>query len=359
MRLHASRGFVIFMGMLNFMLTPEDIQMLHAAHKEAKQQRDVVSAYKIHAVILLGSGMSSEEVSEVLFLNVDTLGTYVNKYKTGGVSELCQTNYSGRQPELNETQLLQLSEELDSKIYLTTKEVQEYIESTFHVVYSISGINKLLRRLGFVYKKPKLVPANPDVEEQELFLKLYEDFMCNKKGEEKVFFVDAVHPQHNSMATYGWLRKGVETHLKSNSGRSRLNIHGAMDAETYETTILYSEENVNEDSTIDLMKTLEQLYPFATAIYMILDNAKYHYSKAVRAYEKNSRVTLVYLPSYSPELNLIERLWKVFKKNVLYNKFYERYDEFKKACVTFFDNQDQHMAEIKSIMGDGLASVSL
>ncbi len=164
------------------MLPPEDIQMLHAAHKEAKRLKDVVSAYKIHAVILLGSGMSSEEVSEVLFLNVDTLGAYVNKYKSGGISELCQTNYSGRQPDINEEQLLQLSEELDSKIYLTTKAVQECIEETFHIAYSISGINKLLKKLGFVYKKLKLVPANPDVDEQELFPKLYEDFMHNKKG---------------------------------------------------------------------------------------------------------------------------------------------------------------------------------
>jgi len=343
--------------MEKFILSAEEIQELHAAHLSAKRCKDVNSAYKIHAVILLGTGMTSNEVSNVLFINIDTLGTYIKKYVSGGVSELCQTNYLGRQQLLNDKQLSLLNMELSSKIYLTTKEVQDYISSTFNINYSISGINALLTRLGFVYKKPKLVPSNPDIDAQETFLKFYEEFMNNKKPEEKVFFVDAVHPQHNSMPAYGWMLKGTETELKSNSGRSRLNIHGAMDAETYETTILYSEETVDGYSTIDLMKSLEKIYSFAPVIYMILDNARYHYSKVVKEYEAKSKVKLVYLPSYSPELNLIERLWKVFKKNVLYNKFYEKYDGFKKACIDFFTNQNQYMSEIQSIMGDGLSSL--
>jgi transposase len=340
-----------------FILSAEEIQELHVARLSAKSCKDINAAYKIHAIILLGSGMTSSEVSDVLFVNIDTLGTYIKKYVKGGVNELCQTNYLGRQPLLDDKQQALLVIELSSKIYLTTKEVQDYIAAVFNVNYSISGVNTLLARLNFVYKKPKLMPSSPDVDAQELFLKFYEEYMENKKPEEKVFFVDAVHPQHNSMPAYGWMPKGTETELKSNTGRSRLNIHGAMDAETYETIILYSEATVDGSSTIELMKSLENIYSFAPVIYMILDNARYHYSKVVKEYEASSRVTLVYLPAYSPELNLIERLWKVFKKNVLYNKFYEKYDKFKKACISFFANQDQHMDEINSIMGDGLLSL--
>jgi transposase len=345
--------------MLNFELSGEEIQLLHAAHKEAKRKKDVNAAYKIHAVILLGSGMTYEEVAEVLFLNIDTLSNYIKKYKSGGIKELCQTNYFGRQSSLTFEQESQLSLELDSKIYLTTNAVQCYISSTFNIEYTISGVTKLLKRLGFIYKKPKLIPAKPNLEAQEEFLKFYHDFMGNKKTDDKVFFVDAVHPQHNTMATYGWLRKGSVTELKSNTGRSRLNIHGAMDAETYETTIVYSENTVDGDSTVDLMKSLEKIYPYASMIYMILDNAKYHYSHVVKAYEAISRVKLIYLPAYSPELNLIERLWRVFKKQALYNKFYEKYDDFRTSCINFFVNQQQHMEAIKSIMGDGLEPLYL
>ena len=80
----------------NFNLTAKEIQELHAARLFAKSNKDVNSAYKIHAIILFGTGMISSEVSEVLFVNVDTLGTYVKKYKSGGIKSLCQTNYLGR-----------------------------------------------------------------------------------------------------------------------------------------------------------------------------------------------------------------------------------------------------------------------
>ncbi|MDB6095807.1 MAG: hypothetical protein JWM09_85 [Francisellaceae bacterium] len=92
-------------------------------------------------------------------------------------------------------------------------------------------------------------------------------------------------------------------------------------------------------------------------MHIILDNEKYHYIKAVRAFSEKNNINLVYLPAYSPELNMIERLWKVFKKNVLYNKFYEKFDSFKKGCLAFFRNQKDYLKEISSIMGDGLESL--
>ena len=162
--------------MKDFILTAEEIQELHAARLHAKSRKDVNAAYKIHSIILLGTGMLSYEVSEVLFMNIDSLGNYVKKYLNGGIKELCKSNYLGRKQTLKEDQLFKLTSELDSKVYLTTKEVKEYISSTFNVHYSIAGINALLKRLGFVYKKPKLIPANPDINEQELFLELYEKY---------------------------------------------------------------------------------------------------------------------------------------------------------------------------------------
>jgi len=128
--------------------------------------------------------------------------------------------------------------------------------------------------------------------------------------------------------------------------------------QTYETTIIASESNVNTDSTIDLLQYLEEIYPLAATIYVILDNAKYHFSKQVQEWVKTSRVKLVFLPPYSPELNLIERLWRVFKKKVLYNKYYEKYSDFKAACIGFFENQNQYYDEVSSIMGNGLEGIA-
>ena len=73
---------------------------------------------------------------------------------------------------------------------------------------------------------------------------------------------------------------------------------------------------------------------------------------------KNSKIKLVFLPTYSPELNLIERLWKVFTKHVLKNRFYEKFDAFIKACFGFFKNQNRYRDEIESIMGSGLEGLT-
>lgn len=343
--------------MKGFLLSSEEIQELRYAHKFALKNKNGKLAYKINAVILLGSDWTLEEVTEALLLDDETLRSYVNHYLSGGISELMKNNYKGSEPKLSEEQIKKLSAELDKHIYPTTHAVAQYIKTQFGIEYTISGLTDLLKRLDYVYKKPKLVPGNADTDAQAFFINQFTQFMENKRETDAVFFVDAVHPTHNTMTAYGWMRKGKSTELQSNSGRSRLNIHGAMNAETYETTIVSSEENINTDSTISLFEYLIVLYPLATAIYVILDNAKYHFSKEVQEWVKKSKIKLVFLPSYSPELNLIERLWRIFKKNVLYNRYYKTFDEFKNACVGFFTDQRNHHDEIISIMGDGLAAL--
>lgn len=344
--------------MEGFTLSPDEEQELRAAHRSAKASKNVKAAYKINAIILLGTGWSLNDVSEALLLDQDTLSNYVKKYRKSGLNSLLKVFYSGGFKKLSSEQITILCEELDTNMHLNTKSICMFIKNQFDVTYTIGGMTDLLHCLGYTYKKPKLVPAKPDLESQEIFLEQYIEWMKNKKPDEAVFFIDAVHPVHNSMPAYGWIKKGEEIELKSNSGRSRLNIHGAMNAETYETTIVAGEANVDKSSTIELFTALEKSYPLALVIHVILDNARYHYSKEVMEYVKNSRINLVFLPPYSPELNLIERLWKVFKKNVLYNKYYSTYEEFRQGCMNFFLKQKFHSDEISSIMGDGLEALA-
>ena len=95
----------------------------------------------------------------------------------------------------------------------------------------------------------------------------------------------------------------------------------------------------------------------ATWIYVICDNARYYRSKAVQAYLKTSRIKLVFLPPYAPNLNLIERLWKFFKKQVLYNRYYETFAEFKAACEAFFSNPSQYEVQLRSLLTENFAII--
>jgi transposase len=111
------------------------------------------------------------------------------------------------------------------------------------------------------------------------------------------------------------------------------------------------------ESTIALFRQLEELNVLAARSYVICDNARYYRSKAVREYLKTSRIELVFLPPYAPNLNLIERLWKFFKKKILYNCYYETFAEFRTACEEFFANPHRYHRELRSLLTENFAIV--
>lgn len=336
--------------MKNFTLTDAELINLRVAHKAERNKK---SAYRLNAIILLGSGWQIAQVKEALLLDDETLRNYVRKYQEGGIQELLTTNYSGRQSSLSSDQESLLCSELETTIHLTTASVIEFVKKTYGITYSSSGMTKLLHRLGYTYKKPKLIPGNPNREQQEEFVQFYESFLENKRENEEILFVDAVHPEHNTLAAYGWIKKGDKRCLKTNCGRQRLNLHGAVNAETMEVTLIESEK-VNSDSTIELLETLTQHYFEADRLHIILDNARYHYSVQVKHYlESNPKINLVFLPPYSPELNLIERVWRYFKKSVLYNKYYKSIKEFREATINFFRNIGDHSEKLRSLLSGG------
>lgn len=335
--------------MNGFNLSQDQISELRRAHRQAKNKRD---ADKIKAIYSLAMGHSIAQVVSILMIDEETLRTYKKLYEEGGIPWLLKNHNKGSMCRLSASEIECLHKELNENIHLTTKSVIQFVKLKFDVRYSQSGMRDLLHRIGYEYKKPKLVPGNPDIEAQEIFAEQYEDFMMSKSADTEVLFLDAVHPEHNALAAYGWIRRGEKKELKTNSGRQRLNLHGAMNAETYQVTIIES-ETVNAESTINLLTSIEQAYPLSKEIFVILDNARYHYSNIVKEYLLNSRIRLVFLPSYSPNLNLIERLWKYFKKKVLYNRYHVNIKKFRDACIKFFRNIDAHHDEIAKIMSGG------
>jgi transposase len=252
---------------------------------------------------------------------------------------------------LSEEQEVQLVEYLDNHLCHTTSEISEYVLEEFGVEYSMRGMQHVLSRLGFVYKKTKAVPGKADAKKQKNFVKQYEKLKSEKNEEDPIYFVDGAHPLHNSQPSYGWILRGKEKQIPSNTGRKRVNLNGALNAETHKV-VVRQDSSINAQSTISLFKQLEKLHPKAEKIYVILDNAGYYRSVLVREYVENSKIELLFLPPYAPNLNLIERLWKFFKKKVLANRYYESFLEFREACETFFKKISCFKSELKSLLTD-------
>jgi len=337
--------------MIDYSLPAQELAELRAAHRRTRDKRE---ADRIKAVVLLASGRTAEDVAEALLIDPNTVRNHFKRYRQGGLPSLLHLAYRGSIGELGEAELALLEAHLQLHLYLSAKDVAAWVEETFEVAYTVSGMTALLHRLGFVYKKPRLVPGKANREAQEAFLAQYEELKKNQGENDVILFMDAVHPQHNPVLGYGWIKRGETHEVPSNSGRRRLNINGAIDLERLEPTVRY-DATIDASSTIALFDQLLLAYAYAACIYIICDNAGYYRSKAVQAYLQDSRIKLVFLPAYAPNLNLIERLWKFFKKQVLYNRYYETFGGFRAACEDFFNNPQRYKSELRSLLAENFA----
>jgi len=332
--------------MKDYVLSKEKIAELEALHRSLHDKRQ---ADRVKAVIALSKGWSAVQVAQILLFDEKTSRHYFERYQKGGLPMLLDDNYSGADPKLNEHQMSELEAYLDEHIFLDAKSVIAHISAQYGVCYSVSGVTDVLHRLGFSYKKPTHVPGKQDPVKQQAFLEEYKQLRAGKGANSPIYFADATHPQHNSVPSYGWIKRGKEKELKANCGRQRLNINGAINIETLEPTTGFY-DTINADSTIDLFSKIEAKHPDAEAIYIIVDNAKYYHSLLLKEYVGGTTIKLIFLPTYSPNLNLIERYWKFFKKKVLNNHYYKTFEEFRQACQDFFQKQKDFLPELTSLL---------
>lgn len=331
--------------MLDYRVSDRELAELRAAHRAARNPRE---AYRFNAIILLASGWTAAQVAEALLIEPDSVRTWFKRYRLGGIDALVRMNYVGSEALLSPEQLSELEAHLNTQLQLSAAGVVRWVKERWGVEYTISGMTALLHRLGYVYKKPKLLPGKPDAERQRAFLAEQE---AARRGQEPqpTYYVDAVHPQHNPVLARGWIKRGKRFPLRSNTGRRRLNINGAIEIAGFTGEFRF-DPTIDAASAIALFRQIEAAHPEAPVITVYCDNAPYYRAKAVSEYLAGSRIELIFLPPYSPNLNLIERLWKFFKKQVLYNRYYERFDDFQQACRQFFDDLGRYADELRTLL---------
>ena len=119
----------------------------------------------------------------------------------------------------------------------------------------------------------------------------------------------------------------------------------------------YDDKHVNTYSITDVLFKLLDKYPHAKNIYVILDNAAYHHAKVVKGLFEKTRIQLLFLPPYSPNLNLIERLWRFFHKKVTAFKHYKTFHQFKDASCQFFEKLPDYEPELRTLLTDNFTII--
>lgn len=313
--------------------------------------RDKGAYMKLSVLILLDMDEPYERIAAILGIGLGTVSNCKNKYEQNGLDKYLDTHYVPYNGKLTDEQLAQLEEAVCAGIYTRTQEVQAYIEMEFGVSYSLSAVLAILKKLDFVYKKTMSTPGKADVVEQEAFLSELEPFLEEIEADEVVYFLDAVHPQHNTRSDYVWVKRGEEKAIPTNTGRNRININGAMNAHRPEDVVILEAERINGQATIALFDKIQAQNSDKKTIYLFSDNAKYYYSLQLKEYlVKNPRMVLFYLPPYSPNLNLIERLWKFLRNKIINTTYYPTFSAFRNAILKFFENLEDYREELRTLM---------
>ncbi len=303
-----------------------------------RQSEEHGVARRANAILLLDDGWDYEQIATALYIGKDSVREWRKHFDNGGIDELTMFDWQGGQSRLIQAEETELTAWLRKNPCRDTKEVRAHISNKYGKSYSHSGCIKLMHRLGFEYVKPKRVPAVADEEKQREFIEYYQQLQRYLAEDAAIYFGDAVHPEHQSRPAHGWFFKGEKVAVKSSSGRKRINIHGAVNLENFDFQFVES-ITVDADSTIALLKKIEAANRDKSALYVFLDNARYHHARAVKEWLKTtgSCVKPIFLPAYAPHLNPIERLWGAMHKYVTHNKFYESYNEFAEAILDFFE----------------------
>jgi len=324
---------------------------------EAKKSREI-SNKRNRACIILGhdEGLTIDQLAKVFRLSHATICNYLKDYRA---EEKIQNELrGGRESKLNQEQSQELIKHLSEITYLKTIQICAYVKEKYGITYSRSGMTAWLKDQDFVYKKPKRVPGKLDPEKQEKFIEEYKELKANLKVDEEIYFIDAVHPEHQSQAVCGWIKKGEEKTLPSTGKQLRLHFSGAISLEGMKV-FTQEYETVDSDAMLDFLKKLENSSS-AKRIYVIMDNARSNKNKKIEAFLETSKIKIRYLPPYSPNLNPIERLWKIMREKKMYNQYYETSVRYFQEIRSFFKDEVPQLAHTWSArINDNFQTIKL
>jgi len=327
----------------------EDLLVRHKAERDGRV-RD-----RIKAVLLYDKGWNCSQIAEALLLSHEAIRKHIKDYEQ---AQKLKTANGGSYSKLQDSEQQELVSHLEQQNYVYSKDICAYVAEKYNVIYSVVGMQKLLHRLGFAYKKPKLVPGKLDNEQQETWKHQYSLMKSAIKSDEAIYFMDSVHPQYQAKARCGWIRKNQNKTLPIFSGWKRKHIIGAIELNSLRV-VSSEKDKVNGEKIIEFLKFLEESEPQKSKIFLVCDNAGYHKSKLVKEFLAHSRIELIFLPPYSPNLNPIERLWKYMHRIVSNNKWYEKFQHFSAAIDKFFEDIPKHKDKLRSLINDNFQTIKI
>jgi len=333
--------------MLSLNITKSDIETLNC---ERFYHPSPLVKKRMHVIYMKSQGLPHKMIAAACDVSLNSVTNFIKIYNQSGIEGLRQLYYRKPKSQL-ENYRTSIKEEFEKNPPLNSAQASMKIEEMTGVKFSPSQTRTFMKQLGMSFRKMGHIPAKADPEKQAEFIeetlnpliKLAQQGLC------LLFFVDAAHFVLRPFLCSLWCFARI--FIKAPAGRQRFNVLGGINAITQKLEYYVNETYINAESVVEFMQNLRKKYPLIP-IYLVMDNARYQKCKLVMNLAKELNINLVFLPSYSPNLNIIERLWKFIRKKVLYGKYYENFQLFKNgisSCLNLI-NQGEYQEELKSLL---------
>jgi transposase len=319
-------------------------------HPDPRVQR------KMEVLWLKSHGLSHDDIATYADVSRRTVQRYLDEYRKGGLPRLYRCQWHQPRSTLAGHQE-SLAEYFSKHPPRSAKQAQAVIEQQTGVRRGLSQVRHLLKEgLGLRRRQTGAIPVPPGktiqehAREQATFLekKLGPRREQARSNLRQVYFVDAAH---FVLAPFlGCLWCVARLFVRAASGRKRYNVLGAFDAVTHRLIRVTNQGDINAESVCSLLRAVAGS-AVGLPITLVLDNARYQKCALVQALAESLGIELLYLPSYSPNPNLIERLWRFVRKESLDSTYYEDFGRFTAAIDGCLDGlQTVHKGEMETLM---------
>ena len=306
---------------------------------------------RLHALFLKATtDFSNQTIASIADIHPDTLTDYIRTYNKTGWEGITRLGYGTNHSKLDDHKVSLLAA-FDKESPHTIGQAIEQISTLTGLTRSPTQVRHWLRKNGLRYRKMGQIPAKADPDAQARFLKdkLQPAIQQAQKQEINLLFMDAAHFVMGAFLTQVWCL--VRLFLPTPSGRKRLNVLGAVDAITQQIHLLTNQTYITATTIVAFLGQLKAAYGDSKPLWIVLDNARYQHCRLVEAEALRLGITLLFLPTYSPNLNLIERLWKWTKKRCLYGRYYADFGLFERAIIdTLHQANSVYQHELKTLL---------
>ncbi len=337
-------------------LTPRQRNDIGDRRRNAQDRRVY---QRLSAVPRSDEGRGREVIADLLGVSTRQVGQWLRISRNKGLDELRTSHYQGDPGRLGPAQVDRLKRGIATGAFHNAEQVRTWVERTWGAAYSISGLKDLLRRIGACYHKVSGFFWKADVEEQKRWVRKHRRHKRQAGPEARRYLVDACHPVWGVDLLYSCrLPVGQRFHVGVGNGRKRLNILGAYRPDDHDYVDLrLTKENSTGEQFVKLLEASRAKHPDTAKFILYLDNARYYSKPCVKEWlAAHQEFRLVPVPAYSPNLNLIERLWKFLRKKAL-SRWHVTFEAMRGAVAGVLDRLGDYRDELAPLMTERFAIV--